>query len=102
MLDLIKNNPFGQIEVAKDTRLYISFLKKEPVRELALPWTSNDGTYQILEVRGKTICSVLDLSTTQTPKEWMHWNSFLEKILPQEIGTPLIGLPTSADDQTDK
>jgi uncharacterized protein (DUF1697 family) len=68
MLDLIKNNPFGQIEVAKDTRLYISFLKKEPVRELALPWTSNDGTYQILEVRGKTICSVLDLSTTQTPK----------------------------------
>jgi hypothetical protein len=26
----------------------------------------------------------------------------LEKILPQEIGTPLIGLPTSADDQTDK
>lgn len=68
IIALIKNNPFKQIEVTKDTRLYISFLKEKPEINLIFPWTSNDGSYQILEIRGRTICSVLDLAVTQTPK----------------------------------
>jgi len=68
ILDLVSNNPFKHTEVTKDTRLYVSFLKEKPTTELTLPWTSNDGSYRILEVRDKTICSILDLSATQTPK----------------------------------
>ena len=68
MFDLVSNNPFKHTEVTKDTRLYLSFLKEKPVTALTLPWTSSDGSYRILEVREKTICSVLDLSATQTPK----------------------------------
>jgi uncharacterized protein (DUF1697 family) len=83
MLDLISNNPFRQIELTRDTRLYISFLKEEPACALALPWTSDDGTYQILEVREKTICSVLDLSATQTPKGM----DSLEKLFGKNITT---------------
>jgi uncharacterized protein (DUF1697 family) len=68
LLDLVRENPFKHLEVTKDIRLYISFLKEIPTTELTFPWTSNDGSYRIVEVRGTTICSVLDLSTTQTPK----------------------------------
>jgi hypothetical protein len=68
MFDLVSNNPFKHTEVTTNTRLYISFLKEKPVPALTFPWTSNDGSYRILEVREKTICSVLDLSATQTPK----------------------------------
>jgi uncharacterized protein (DUF1697 family) len=68
MFDLVSNNPFKHTEVTTNTRLYISFLKEKPAAELTFPWTSNDGSYRILEVREKTICSVLDLSATQTPK----------------------------------
>lgn len=68
MFDLVSNNPFKHTDVTKDTRLYLSFLKEKPAIALPLPWTSNDGSYRILEVREKTVCSVLDLSATQTPK----------------------------------
>ncbi len=68
ILDLIKNNPFKQIKVTKDIRLYISFLQDKPEINLKLPWSSEDGSFQILEIREKAICSVLDLAVTQTPK----------------------------------
>jgi uncharacterized protein (DUF1697 family) len=68
MLDLVSNNPFQNTDITKDTRLYLSFLKEKPAIALPLPWTSNDGSYRIIEVREKTVCSVLDLSATQTPK----------------------------------
>lgn len=66
--EIVGADPFSGIEVTKDTRLYVSFLKEKPQRKLDLPWLSDDKTYQILEVRGRIICSVLDLSTTRTPK----------------------------------
>ena len=68
ILDLIRNNPFKHIEVTKDIRLYISFLKEISEIDLTFPWTSDDGSYQILEIRDRAICSVLDLGVTKTPK----------------------------------
>ena len=68
MRDLIQNNPFAQIEVTKDLRLYVSFLKEKPVSNITLPWATSDGSFRILEARDNTICSVLDLAVTQSPK----------------------------------
>lgn len=65
---LLEINPFKGIEVTKDIRLYVSFLKDKPSNDLTLPWATKDGSYRILEVKDREVCSVLDLSVTQTTK----------------------------------
>lgn len=67
-LDLLKREPFSQIQLTKETRLYVSFLWNDPTLELDLPWTNMDGSYSILELYDNTIISVLDLAITGTPK----------------------------------
>ncbi|HBL76308.1 MAG: hypothetical protein A2W90_09555 [Bacteroidetes bacterium GWF2_42_66] len=66
--DIVDNNPFENIEVTKDIRLYISFLKQVPSLNLTIPWASCDNSFRILEIRDRTIFSVLDLAVTQTTK----------------------------------
>lgn len=83
LADLLAQDPFNGIVVHKDIRLYISFLKNDPAIQLNTPWLSKDGTYQILSVENKMICSVLDLSTTQTPKGMDE----LEKLFGKDITT---------------
>jgi uncharacterized protein (DUF1697 family) len=68
VMDLIHKNPFSDVKVTKDIRLYVSFLASEPQVQLDLPWASGDSSYRILECRGRTVCSVLDLSNSQTTK----------------------------------
>lgn len=68
ILEAVESKPFEQVTVTKDTRLYITFLKEEPSTTLNYPWTSVDGSYQILEVKDRLIYSVLDLAVTKTPK----------------------------------
>lgn len=63
---LYKNNPFENIVVTKDTRLYISFLNEDVNSTIELPWVSTDTSYQIIEKRDATILSVLDLSISKT------------------------------------
>lgn len=65
---LVDKNPFVTINVHKDIRLYVSFLKSAPEIELTVPYFSDDKTYKIISIQNKTILSVLDLSTTNTPK----------------------------------
>jgi uncharacterized protein (DUF1697 family) len=79
ILELVRNDPFKLIQVTKDTRLYISFLKQEPVLALPCPWTSADGSYRILEIRGRCICSVLDLAGAPTPKAMDALEQFFGK-----------------------
>jgi len=66
--ELIRIQPFKAVEVTKDTRLYVSFLKREPETQIQLPWTSADGSLHILSVHQKSVCTVLDLSATKTVK----------------------------------
>lgn len=61
-------NPFEDIEVTRDIRLYVSFLKEVPENKLTLPWVSDDKSFRIVDIRGKEVCSVLDVSVTKTPK----------------------------------
>ncbi len=81
--DLVAENPFEKIEVHKDIRLYVSFLKDAPKAELTIPYVSDDKTYQIISVKEKIILSVLDLSTTNTPKGM----DVLEKLYGKNITT---------------
>ncbi len=65
---LLKNNPFKGETITKDTRLYISFLKKDAEMDVQLPWINEDKTYKILEKRAQAILSVLDVSALKTTK----------------------------------
>ena len=81
--ELIDKNPFETIPIHKDIRLYATFLKNTPEIELALPYISKDKTYKIVSIQNKTILSVLDLSTTTTPKGMDD----LEKLFGKNITT---------------
>ena len=66
--ELLKSNPFKDVKLTKDIRLYISFLQENVQTKLKLPWTSLDNSYKIIGKIGKNILSVLDLSISKTPK----------------------------------
>ncbi len=63
---LIQKDPFQKIDVTNNTRLYISFLKESPKLNLDLPWMSGDGSYKIIDIQDRLVCSVLDLSVNTT------------------------------------
>lgn len=65
---LYKSDPFKDIEITKEIRLYVSFLKEKTTAQLALPWVSLDTSYRIIEAGNTAIISVLDLAISSTPK----------------------------------
>lgn len=65
---LMGNNPFKDIILTKDIRLYVSFLRKDTESTLQLPWTSDDNSFKIIDKVDGTIVSVLDLSVSKTVK----------------------------------
>jgi uncharacterized protein (DUF1697 family) len=81
--DLVDDNPFMEINTHKDIRLYVSFLKDTPKLDLTIPYLSADKSYKIIRIKNKMILSVLDLSTTKTPKGMDE----LEKLYGKNITT---------------
>jgi len=65
---LVAEDPFAHIPLTASTRLYVSFLQEDVSVDLIFPWTSTDGSYQILRNQDRIILSVLDLAVTQTTK----------------------------------
>jgi uncharacterized protein (DUF1697 family) len=80
---LVQQNPFNAVNIHKDIRLYVSFLRNEPKIQLTLPYYSNDRGFYIISVSNRIICSVLDLSVTKTPKGMDE----LEKLFGKNITT---------------
>lgn len=80
---LLTADPFKTIQLTKDIRLYVSFLKDEVESNLELPWTSPDASFTIIGKSDKTIFSVLDLSASKTPKAM----EALEKTFGSDITT---------------
>lgn len=80
---LQEHNPFSTIEITKDIRLYVTFLKEKSIGEVELPWKSEDQSFTILEVFDGAVISVLDLSKNKTPKGMDD----LEKIFGKKITT---------------
>lgn len=72
-------NPFRDITVTKDVRLYVSFLKKEQTSLPDLPFVTPDGSYKIIQKTGKSVFSVLDLSVTKTPDAMKVLENFCGK-----------------------
>lgn len=61
ILDLVGEQPFKDVQVTKETRLYVTFLSEQPNHALKLPYTSPEGNYKILEVTPRHVLSVLTL-----------------------------------------
>jgi uncharacterized protein (DUF1697 family) len=60
------SDPFKNIIVTKDTRLYVTFLSEEPKSKLKIPYISPDKSFQILAIKDKAIFSIVDLSKAGT------------------------------------
>jgi uncharacterized protein (DUF1697 family) len=65
---IISADPFKEVSIHKDIRLYITFLKEIPQDIPNLPWVSSDGAYRIVEIKDSigAVCSILDLSQSKT------------------------------------
>lgn len=81
--DLISNNPFMNLELTKTQRFYVSFLKTYPEPNQTLPWTTEDGSFKIMENKEKIVFSILDVAVTKTPKGM----EALEKFYGKDITT---------------
>lgn len=66
ILNIIREDPFQDIEVHKDIRFYVTFLKKDPENPIEAPWASAEGSYRILAVKDRMLLSVLDVSQKKT------------------------------------
>lgn len=80
---LFDTDPFQGIDVHKDIRLYVSFLKEDKRLGLDFPWSSEDNSFRILTDNDRTIISILDLSVSGTPQAM----EFLEKQYGKDITT---------------
>ncbi len=78
---LLNKNPFKNVILTKDIRLYVSFLQKDIKTDLQLPWTSDDNSFIIMDKSDKTILSVLDLSVSKTPKAMEAFERYFGKDL---------------------
>lgn len=79
ILDLLEALPFNKIELTKDTRFYVSLLRNNNEGDLKLPWKSLDNSYEIISKQDNTVCSVLDISITKTPKAMSAFEKFYGK-----------------------
>ncbi|MDH7446530.1 DUF1697 domain-containing protein [Aquimarina sp. 2201CG14-23] len=68
ILELAHDSPFSKIELTKNIKCYVSFLRNEETFAVELPWKSADNSYQIIAHKNKAILSVLDLSISKTTK----------------------------------
>lgn len=80
---LVADNPFKAVEVHKDIRLYVTFLRDQMKSSLTLPWASADGSFQILSSDDKMLVSTVDISKTKTTDAM----SVLDKKFTKDITT---------------
>jgi uncharacterized protein (DUF1697 family) len=80
---LVDQDSFRGAEHSPKSYLTITFLKSKPQLKLDLPYLSENQDYTIVGVVDREICSVIDLTTTRTPK-LMSW---LEKEFSKDITT---------------
>ena len=77
--ELIALDPFSDVTINKDIRLYISFLKHDMDNPITLPWSNEEKSFHILAKRERILISVLDLSISKTPKAMEALEKFYSK-----------------------
>lgn len=80
---LVASNPFAEVEVTPDTRLYVSFLPAEPAWVRPLPHDFT-GNLRLLRVAGGDVCTVLRLDPAHKTTDAM---SLLDKEFGKRITT---------------
>lgn len=100
ILELVEADPFGDVEVTKDIRLYVAFLKKPPENHIGLPWESEDESFRIIDIRGRDVCSVLDLAVTKTPKGMDALGKLFEGTITTRNWNTIIRISDKLDAQT--
>lgn len=64
--DIMAADPFKDISLHKDIRLYVTFTKDPTTAAIDLPKDSGNGHFQIIGTGDKVVYSVLDVSKTKT------------------------------------
>lgn len=81
--NIISTDPFKDIDITKNIRLYVTF-SKDTLQEIPdMPWVSEDGSFEILGTQDKAAFSVLDVSITKTTDSMI----ILEKFFGKDITT---------------
>lgn len=78
--DIVQKDPFQGIEVAKNTRFYVTFLTEKSHSTLQIPYESPEKDFKIIETTNSEVFSILTLSDTKGTTDVM-------KILEKEFGT---------------
>jgi len=78
-----RSEPFMDIPVTDQTRLYITFLGGKLKPTTPGPYISPDGSFQIIKATNTEIFSILDLAKAQTPEAM----NILEKQFGKKITT---------------
>ncbi len=60
--DMVSADPFAGIEVADNTRLYVTFLGEPPTAHLETPYESPEGNFRIIAATDSAVFSVLTLT----------------------------------------
>jgi len=81
---LVDSNPFKNVNVTPETRLYATFLSEKPNTSLKIPNISPDGNFKILRVSAGEVCSVLVLLPGSRTVDAM---SVLEKEFGRKVTT---------------
>lgn len=81
--DMIAADPFNNAPVTPDTRLFVSFVKNAPIDMPDIPFTSQDGSFRIIEFTGRAVYSILDVSRIKSTDAM----TTLEKLFGKDITT---------------
>jgi len=65
--EMVRAEPFKDIEITTQTRLYVTFLKPDGRFEFNLPYRNQEKGFAILNARDGAIYSVVDLAKGMTP-----------------------------------
>jgi uncharacterized protein (DUF1697 family) len=81
--ELVESEPFAGIEVTKETRLYVTFLRSAPETQIEVPYHTETGDFTILRVSDTNVCSVLTINNTRS----VDGMAVLEKLYGKAITT---------------
>lgn len=70
--EMVEKNPFKNITVTPETRLYVTFLFDTPKSTLKIPYESPEKNFKILEVSNNAVFSVLQLSEKYNTTDAMN------------------------------
>jgi uncharacterized protein (DUF1697 family) len=81
---LVATDPFRNITITPETRLYVTFSSEETKGNLKIPYESSEKDFGILQVSNANICSFLILSPKRGTIDLMR---FIEKEFGKKVTT---------------